>query len=141
MKIVSLRKSYKPSFFFIKPRDQKSTFVLSASMVLFLIGLGLGNIKDITVKGIFSGYACAANCKHKGLITKSSGWDIHSDIFDKLLIKTNNIRSFLTNSIRMHCSLVLFYMIEKISLHCRFIRNFGPLGTRTQKSRDKTIGF
>ena len=57
-------------------------------MVLFLIGLGLGNIKDITVKGIFSGYACAANCKHKGLITKSSGWDIHSDIFDKLLIKT-----------------------------------------------------
>ena len=124
MKIVSLRKSYKPSFF-IKPHDQKSTFVLSASMVLFLIGLGLGNIKDITVKGIFSGYVCTANCKHKGLITKSPGWDIYSDIFDKLLIITNCIRSFLTNAIRMHCSPCSFlYEIYRGKFHC-IVDSFG----------------
>lgn len=141
MKIVSLRKSYKPSFFFIKPRDQKSTFVLSASMVLFLIGLGLGNIKDITVKGIFSGYACAANCKHKGLITKSSGWDIHSDIFDKLLMITL-IAFDPFSRMPSECTvlLVLFYKryIEEnvIALIHSELRP-----TRTQKLWDKTICF
>ena len=116
-------------------------------MVLFLIGLGLGNIKDITVKGIFSGYACAANCKHKGLITKSSGWNIHSDIFDKLLIIT--LITFGPSS-RMpsECTvlLVLFYMIEENFIAENFIEeNFIALSIhlelRTQKLRDKTIGF